>query len=109
MRAKVLISAATALLSACSESFVTAPAPIANVDSGVPIRIGPATSQVDSLHSVPLLIVDGVVVQAGINRLRDLNPQDIEAIEVIKGPAAAPLYGSTTNCGPIVITTRRGP
>jgi TonB-dependent SusC/RagA subfamily outer membrane receptor len=100
------MSAAAALLSACSESFVTAPAPIATVDSGVPIRMRAATSQFDSL---PLWIVDGVVVQAGINRLRDLNLQDIEAIEVIKGAAAPALYGSPTNCGPIVITTRRGP
>jgi len=42
------------------------------------------------------------------NRIADLNPQDIESIEILKGPAAAAIYGSKAANGVIVIETRRG-
>ncbi len=78
--------------------------------------------------SQPLIIVDGVyinnsfqrtgratVTQAGAsnqddgaNRLADLNPNDIESIEVLKGPSAAAIYGTRANAGVIIITTKRG-
>ncbi|WBO83148.1 SusC/RagA family TonB-linked outer membrane protein [Hymenobacter yonginensis] len=44
----------------------------------------------------------------GINRLADLNPNDIESIEVLKGPSAAAIYGTRANAGVIVIRTKRG-
>ncbi|GAA4375433.1 TonB-dependent receptor [Hymenobacter koreensis] len=44
----------------------------------------------------------------GINRLADLNPNDIESIEVLKGPSAAAIYGTRANNGVIVIRTKRG-
>jgi TonB-linked SusC/RagA family outer membrane protein len=53
----------------------------------------------------PLLIVDGVITSG---RLSDINPQDIENIEVVKGAAAASLYGSRAQAGVINITTKRG-
>jgi TonB-dependent starch-binding outer membrane protein SusC len=42
------------------------------------------------------------------NRLADLDPNDIERIEVLKGAAAAALYGSRANNGVVQIFTRRG-
>jgi TonB-linked SusC/RagA family outer membrane protein len=82
--------------------------------------------------SDPLFVVDGVVVsndaipngadavtaaQAGgnprnqdnpTNRIADLNPQDIERIEVLKGGSAAAIYGSKATNGVVIITTKRG-
>lgn len=46
-------------------------------------------------------------VDAG-NRANDINPEDIESVSVLKGPAAAALYGSRAAAGVIVITTKKG-
>jgi TonB-linked SusC/RagA family outer membrane protein len=68
----------------------------------------------------PLLYVDGVRVNndASVgpnlaggrqgNVLNDFDPDDIESIEIIKGPAAATLYGSEASAGVIQIITKRG-
>jgi TonB-linked SusC/RagA family outer membrane protein len=67
----------------------------------------------------PLYIVDGVIVNndspelidvggTATNRLVDLNPEDIERIEVVKGAAAAALYGSRANNGVVQIFTKEG-
>ncbi|HEX7239351.1 MAG TPA: SusC/RagA family TonB-linked outer membrane protein [Longimicrobiaceae bacterium] len=70
----------------------------------------------------PLYIIDGVIVDnssddlginfgsraAPTNRVADLNPNDIERVEVLKGAAAAALYGSRANNGVIQIFTKRG-
>ena len=42
------------------------------------------------------------------NRIADLNPDDIERIEVLKGPSAAAIYGTRANAGVILITTKKG-
>jgi TonB-linked SusC/RagA family outer membrane protein len=42
------------------------------------------------------------------NRLADLNPQDIENIEILKGPSAAAIYGTRANAGVVIITTKKG-
>ncbi|QJW90235.1 SusC/RagA family TonB-linked outer membrane protein [Spirosoma taeanense] len=42
------------------------------------------------------------------NRIADINPEDIENIEVLKGPSAAAIYGTRANAGVILITTKRG-
>lgn len=42
------------------------------------------------------------------NRIADINPDDIERIEVLKGPSAAAIYGTRANAGVIVITTKKG-
>jgi TonB-dependent starch-binding outer membrane protein SusC len=72
-----------------------------------------------SLSNDPIVIVDGVRVdsrteqvygvggQAG-SRLNDINPDDIESIEIVRGPAAATLYGSDASAGVIQIRTKRG-
>ncbi len=67
----------------------------------------------------PLYVVDGVIVDnaspglidlggGAQNRLVDLNPEDIERIEVVKGAAAAALYGSRANNGVVQIFTKTG-
>jgi TonB-linked SusC/RagA family outer membrane protein len=86
-----------------------------------------------NLSSEPLYIIDGVYANnaqnatgagtgpfsgatgqtAGTqdqapNRLADLNPADIENIEILKGPSAAAIYGTRANAGVVIITTKRG-
>ncbi|QNR84349.1 TonB-dependent receptor plug domain-containing protein [Pedobacter riviphilus] len=74
-------------------------------------------------NNQPLFVVDGIPVdnttpvsQAGLaastapasNRAIDINPEDIESLTVLKGPAAAALYGIRAASGAIVITTKKG-
>jgi TonB-dependent SusC/RagA subfamily outer membrane receptor len=69
----------------------------------------------------PLYIVDGVIVDNSSdqlidfgarsnvqNRLADLDPNDIDRIEIVRGAAAAALYGSRANNGVVQIFTKRG-
>lgn len=55
--------------------------------------------------SNPLIIVDGVFTDGGFN---DINVEDIESYEILKGAAASSLYGSRAANGVISITTKRG-
>ncbi|MEO5589690.1 MAG: SusC/RagA family TonB-linked outer membrane protein [Gemmatimonadaceae bacterium] len=43
-----------------------------------------------------------------VNRIADLNPNDIESVQVLKGPSASSIYGSVGSNGVIVITTKKG-
>ncbi|WP_440999187.1 SusC/RagA family TonB-linked outer membrane protein [Fodinibius sp. SL11] len=52
----------------------------------------------------PLVIVDGVITNGG---LQDINMQDVESIEVVKGAAAASLYGSLAGNGVIQVITKK--
>lgn len=80
------------------------------------IRIRGANSL--SLSNEPLLYVDGVQFSNSkggfslggqdYSRLNDINPEEIENIEILKGPAAAAIYGSSAASGVILITTKRG-
>ncbi|MGH7554023.1 MAG: SusC/RagA family TonB-linked outer membrane protein, partial [Longimicrobiales bacterium] len=88
--------------------------------SGAGARVRIRGSNSISLSNAPLLIIDGTRVENaeaslgfGVggqqpSRLNDLNPEDIENIDVLKGPAASSLYGTAAANGVIVITTRRG-
>jgi TonB-linked SusC/RagA family outer membrane protein len=67
------------------------------------IRLRAATSLTG--RQDPLVIVDGTITRLG---LADVNTQDIERVEVIKGAAASSLYGSDAANGVIQIFTRRG-
>ncbi|HWP02824.1 MAG TPA: SusC/RagA family TonB-linked outer membrane protein [Gemmatimonadaceae bacterium] len=71
--------------------------------------------------SQPLFVVDGIPVdnstiittfaEAGTqatNRMADLNPADIESVEILKGSAAAAIYGARAGAGVVLITTKRG-
>jgi TonB-dependent SusC/RagA subfamily outer membrane receptor len=72
-----------------------------------------------SLSNEPLIYVDGVQIASGsgnmfgvggqsTGRLSELNPQDIENVEIVKGPAAATLYGANASAGVIQIFTKKG-
>ena len=86
---------------------------------GISVRLRGTNSFISG--SDPLYIVDGVIVDNGSaqltdlgirsnpqNRLADINPADIERVEIIRGAAAAALYGSRANNGVVQIFTRRG-
>ena len=66
---------------------------------------GPQSINGSDRGQEPLYIIDGVVSQGS---LQDINPQDIENVEVVKGAAASSLYGSRAGNGVIQITTRSG-
>lgn len=66
---------------------------------------GPQSINASGRGQDPLIIIDGVISQGG---LQDINPQDIENVEVVKGAAASSLYGSRAGNGVIQITTRSG-
>lgn len=66
---------------------------------------GPQSINGSGRSQGPLYIVDGIVISGG---LPDINPQDIESVEVVKGAAASSLYGSRAGNGVIQITTRTG-
>jgi TonB-linked SusC/RagA family outer membrane protein len=88
--------------------------------SGSRVRIRGATSL--SLSNEPIIVVDGVRVdntpQAGgfenftggqaPSRINDINPEDVEAIEIVKGPSAAVLYGTDAANGVIQYHTKQG-
>jgi TonB-linked SusC/RagA family outer membrane protein len=60
-------------------------------------------------NNSPLIVVDGVILARDLgNTTSDLETLDIESFEVIKGAAAASLYGSRAAAGVISITTNRG-
>ncbi len=99
-----------------------------NVGAGSPIKIRGVGSF--NLSANPLIYVDGVRVnnnsragptlgtgfgagddEQGLGNasvLDDFNPEDIESIEIIKGPAAATLYGTEASAGVIQIITKKG-
>ena len=75
----------------------------------------------------PLFVIDGVPIDnstgqgdnssfdgstnsstTNSNRAMDINPEDIESISVLKGPAAAALYGLRAAAGAVIITTKKG-
>jgi TonB-linked SusC/RagA family outer membrane protein len=63
----------------------------------------------DGTTPSPLFVVDGIFLNQGQSvTTQDVEAMDIESIEVIKGAAAASLYGSRAAAGVIAITTKRG-
>jgi TonB-linked SusC/RagA family outer membrane protein len=91
---------------------------VGNLGTGSAIEIRGTGSF--SLSTTPLIYVDGVRVNNSTtagprlstenegNVMNDFNPADIESIEIIKGPAAATLYGTEASAGVIQIITKRG-
>jgi TonB-linked SusC/RagA family outer membrane protein len=93
---------------------------------GAQVQIRGASSLIGNIQ--PLFVVDGVVIsnsvrssrqavatgslnaneENGTNRVADINPNDIESIEVLKSTAAAAMYGSQATNGVVIITTKRG-
>lgn len=84
------------------------------------LRIRGASSV--SLSNDPLIVIDGIRVNSSVgsitsfigvggqtpSRLNDIDPENIESYEILKGPAAAALYGTAAANGVIQIRTKRG-
>ena len=114
-----IIPSVQGLLNGRASSVVVMPG-TGMVGTGAKIRIRGASSL--SLSNDPLIYVDGVRVDNAqatgptiqafgssvISRWNDFNPDDIESIEVIKGPAAATLYGTEASKGVVHIITKKG-
>ena len=97
----------------------------AGAGASITIRGGNSTS--DSRQNSPLFVVDGVIYDNSTtvtgntgtdglsrsntsysNRIMDINPEDIASLSVLKGAAAAALYGSRAADGVVIITTKKG-
>lgn len=93
--------------------------------SGVQVILRGGTSL--ERDNQPVFVVDGIIYDnstsvvgnsgfdgyggtatTNSNRVMDINPEDIENMSVLKGPAAAALYGSRAAAGVIIITTKKG-
>ncbi|MEO6730529.1 MAG: SusC/RagA family TonB-linked outer membrane protein [Ferruginibacter sp.] len=75
-------------------------------------------------NNQPLFVVDGIPISNDVdtrnagslgtlgndqsNRALDIDPNNIESVNILKGPAAAALYGSRASSGAIIITTKKG-
>ena len=77
-------------------------------NSGSQIIIRGISSVNNSQSNEPLFILDGVAISGGASAAADINPNDIENITVLKGAAAAALYGQDAANGVIMITTKQG-
>jgi len=97
----------------------------AGAGASITIRGGNSTS--DSRQNQPLFVVDGIIYDNSTtvtgntgtdglsrsnttysDRIMDINPEDIESLSVLKGAAAAALYGSRAADGVVIITTKKG-
>ncbi|WP_343530962.1 SusC/RagA family TonB-linked outer membrane protein [Pedobacter sp.] len=97
----------------------------AGAGASITIRGGNSTSE--GRQNQPLFVVDGIIYDNSTsstgntgtdglsrsnttysNRVMDINPEDIENLSVLKGAAAAALYGSRAADGVIIITTKKG-
>ena len=77
-------------------------------NSGSQIIIRGISSVNSAASNEPLFILDGVAISGGGSAAADINPNDIENITVLKGAAAAALYGQDAANGVIMITTKQG-
>jgi len=100
------------LLNARAPGLVVMPQ-TGQVGGSAKVRIRGASSM--NLDNEPLIYVDGIRVDnanfqgpLGASRLNDFNPDDIESVEIIKGPAASTLYGTEAANGVIQIITKKG-
>ena len=97
----------------------------AGAGASITIRGGNSTS--DSRQNQPLFVIDGIIYDNSTtvtgntgtdglsrsntsysNRIMDINPEDVESLSVLKGAAAAALYGSRAADGVVIITTKKG-
>jgi len=86
--------------------------------SGSRIQIRGINSLNPSANNQPLFVVDGIPISnntdqlndnfQNTNRAADINPDDIETMTILKGPAASVLYGLRAANGAVIITTKSG-
>jgi TonB-linked SusC/RagA family outer membrane protein len=97
----------------------------AGAGASITIRGGNSTSE--TRQNQPLFVIDGIIYYNSTvvtgntgtdglsrsnttfsNRIMDINPEDVESMSVLKGAAAAALYGSRAADGVVIITTKKG-
>jgi len=98
------VNVATALQSKVPGVLVSSSQGVPGSEPSIRIR---GSNNLFSYHSSPLIIVDGIQLQEPAS-LSDINTEDIQTMEVIKGAAATSLYGSRAGNGVINIITKRG-
>jgi TonB-linked SusC/RagA family outer membrane protein len=95
--------------------------------AGASITLRGGTSTSEGRQNQPLFVVDGIIYDNSTtvtgntgtdglsrsnttysDRIMDINPEDIESLSVLKGAAAAALYGSRAADGVVLITTKKG-
>jgi len=95
--------------------------------AGASITIRGGTSTSEGRQNQPLFVIDGIIYDNSTtvtgntgtdglsrsnttfsNRVMDINPEDVETMSVLKGAAAAALYGSRAADGVVIITTKKG-
>src|SRR6185312_6590323 len=95
--------------------------------AGASITLRGGTSTSETRQNQPLFVVDGIIYDNSTtvtgntgtdglsrsnttysDRIMDINPEDIESLSVLKGAAAAALYGSRAADGVVLITTKKG-
>ncbi len=95
--------------------------------AGASITLRGGTSTSETRQNQPLFVVDGIIYDNSTtvtgntgtdglsrsnttysDRVMDINPEDIESLSVLKGAAAAALYGSRAADGVVIITTKKG-
>ncbi|MGN6165768.1 MAG: SusC/RagA family TonB-linked outer membrane protein [Flavisolibacter sp.] len=95
--------------------------------AGASITIRGGTSTSEGRQNQPLFVIDGIIYDNSTtvtgntgtdglsrsnttysNRIMDINPEDVETLSVLKGAAAAALYGSRAADGVVIITTKKG-
>jgi len=112
---KAIVSVGEALQGKVAGAYISRNS--GNPAGGISVRLRGASTLSGS--SDPLYIIDGVIVNnkssqainlGGYtqNRLVDINPNDIERMEILKGAAAAAIYGSRASNGVIQIFTKKG-
>jgi TonB-linked SusC/RagA family outer membrane protein len=97
-------NAASMIAGKVAGAMVAAPSGRPGTAPSILLR-GPTSINASGRNQDPLYIVDGVVLSSSVV---DIDAMDIESIEVVKGAAAASLYGSRAANGVIQITTQRG-
>lgn len=90
----------------------------ANGIAGSPMKVNIRGNSSISAGSEPLYVIDGIPVTTGdlspgslgskTSALADLNPSDIESIEILKDAASAAIYGSRGSNGVVLISTKKG-
>src|SRR5260370_2894758 len=79
------------------------------VIDGIPVSNSVIQNGLNSVSQAAAPVLLGASNQDnGVNRIADLNPADIESYEILKGPSAAAIYGSSAANGVDVIKARRG-
>lgn len=61
-----------------------------------------------SATTEPFIVVDGIPLTKTDGSINDINPNDIESVEILKDPSAVAIYGVNGSNGVILITTKRG-